>query len=145
MSDKAIIFEAEVEWTGEKAGRLKLEGRPDLQVAPPPQFEGPEGMNSPQEMFVASAAVCIMTTFLAMGNKVRAEWESFSCSGRGHLELVKGQGLIFTRIELFPKVTVRAEEQVPAVEKALELAKKYCLVTNSMKSEVVMHPQVSIA
>jgi len=33
--------------------------------------------------------------------------------------------------------------EVRKLEKALKLAKKYCLVTNSIKSEVVFEPEVT--
>ena len=144
MADKENYFQSEVRWTAEKKGDLIIEGQPDLVVAAPPQFGGHPGIPSPQDLFVASAVTCIMTSFLAMGQKVRAEWKTFSCSGRGKLELVTGQGLLFTRIDLYPKVTVESEEHVEAASKALDLAKKYCLVTNSMKSEIEMHPEVTV-
>lgn len=145
MPEREYVYEAEVRWTGEKKGDLILSGKPDLPVATPPEFGGHDGRTSPEDLFVASAVVCLMSTFLAMAQKVQAEWDSFSCSAKATLEKVEGRGLLFTKMDLYPRVSVRSDDQVESVKKALDLAKKYCLVTNSMKTEVVMHPEVSRA
>lgn len=138
-------YTAEVLWTENKMGDLIIEGKPRLSVATPPEFGGHEGITSPEDLFVASAVVCLMSTFLSMSAKVKAEYQSFSCRGEGKLEKVDGKGLLFTRIDLYPRVVVQKEENVPSVEKALSLAHKYCLVTNSMTSDVLMHPEVLLS
>lgn len=145
MSEMRYVYSAEVKWTDEKKGNLLLDEKPDLPVATPPEFGGHDGLTSPEDLYVASAVVCIMSTFLAMGAKVKAEWKDFSCRGEGVLEKVPEGGLQFTRIDLYPKVLIEDEKHAAPVNKALDLAGRYCLVTNSMKSEVVLHPEVIIA
>ena len=142
--DKEYQYQAEVKWTGEKKGTLFLDGKPDLAVATPPEFGGHEGVTTPEDLFVATAVVCYMSTFLAMGAKTRAKWEEFSCRGEGKVELVSGRGLLFTRIDLFPRVTISRGSNESAVNKALDLAKKYCLVTNSMTTEIEVHPEINV-
>ena len=144
MADKQYHFRAEVRLTGEKMGVLSLRGQPDRPVSTPPEFMGHENMTSPQELFVSSAAACLMTTFDFMGRKVRAEWNDFSCRGDGLVESVPGVGLVFSRIDLYPKVTVADEENADKVGKALRLALEHCMVTNSMKCAVEMHPEVLV-
>ncbi|MEW5725333.1 MAG: OsmC family protein [Thermodesulfobacteriota bacterium] len=143
--EKEYLYQAEVKWNGEKKGMLVLAGKPDLPVATPPEFGGHEGLTTPEELFVASAVVCFMSTFLAMGAKTRAEWTDFSCWGEGRLEKAGDRGLLFTRIDLYPKVTVGDESRIKTVNRALELSQKYCLVTNSMTTEVVVHPEVLVS
>ena len=63
---------------------------------------------------------------------MRFEFKSFSCNGHGTLERVE-KGFQFTKLLLKTKVAVESEELVPKAERALELAGKYCLVSNSMK------------
>ncbi|MFH1139665.1 MAG: OsmC family protein [Pseudomonadota bacterium] len=142
--EKEYHYQAEVRWTGDKKGDLHLEGKPVLGVTTPPEFGGHEGLTTPEDLFVAAAVVCLMSTFLAMGKKVKASWNEFACRGDGKLELVPDQGLLFTRIDLFPKVAISDERDRPAVEKALDLARRYCLVTNSMKTEIAMHPEITV-
>ncbi|MDY6850642.1 MAG: OsmC family protein [Thermodesulfobacteriota bacterium] len=145
MSENEMYYHANVQWKEGQTGDLVLDGKPDLPVSVPVEFGGPEDMTSPEDLFVSAAVVCLMTTFLNLSAKIRAEWESFSCSGKAKLELIPKEGYLFTQMDLYPKVTVKSGENIPAVEKALELAKKYCPVTRSMTVEAKMHPEVTVA
>ena len=144
MTAVTHLYEANIKWIGEKKGEIRFEGKPPLPVATPPEFGGHEGFVSPEDLFVGAAVTCFMSTFLAMALKVRADFKSFACRGQGKLEQIEGQGLLFTRIDLYPKVGIGAVEDEAKVRKSLELAKKYCLVTNSMKTEVLVNPEVTV-
>ncbi len=132
MSDESHEYLVKIDWKHGKVGDLTIEGKPTIEVATPPDFDGPEGFISPEDLFVAAAATCLMTTFITFTKKMRIEFKSFSCEGHGKLERVE-KGFQFTKILLKAKVTVESEDLVAKAERALELAGKYCLVTNSMK------------
>ena len=51
-----------VTWKENKKGVLTSEGKPDLEVATPSEFGGPEGSWTPEDLLVASVNSCIMTT-----------------------------------------------------------------------------------
>lgn len=141
----SYTYQAEVRWSGERNGLLSLAGKPELTVAPPPEFGGPTGLITPEDLFVSSAAACFLTTFLAMADRTRASFVRFSCSAEGVLEKVQGRGLVFTSIKLRPKVFIADQSEEHPVQRALDLTKKYCLVTNSMNCQVEMEPQVEVA
>jgi len=132
MSDEAHEYLVKLDWTHGRVGNLNVEGKPKIQVAAPPEFDGPEGIISPEDLFVAAATSCLMTTFVTFTKKMRFEFKSFSCDGHGTLDRVE-KGFQFTKLLLRVKVTVESEELVPKAKRALELAGKYCLVSNSMK------------
>lgn len=132
MSDDTHEYQVKVDWTHDRIGDLTVEGKPKVQVSTPPEFDGPEGIISPEDLFVAAATSCFMTTFITFTKKMRFEFKSFSCNGHGTLERVE-KGFQFTKLLLKTKVAVESEELVPKAERALELAGKYCLVSNSMK------------
>ncbi len=132
MSDEAHEYLVKLDWTHGRVGNLTVEGKSKIQVAAPPEFDGPEGIISPEDLFVAAATSCLMTTFVTFTKKMRFEFKSFSCDGHGTLDRVE-KGFQFTKLVLRVKVTVESEELVPKAERALELAGKYCLVSNSMK------------
>jgi peroxiredoxin-like protein len=137
MKTKTFHYPAAVRHEQGKQGVLRLEGKPDLPVATPPEFGGPEGLTSPEDLYVASAAVCYMSTFAAVAERMELSFSDFSCEADGLLESVQGEGMLFTHIELRPKVTV-APDMAETAQKALEKAKKHCLVTNSMKTDVTL-------
>ncbi|MFW9960508.1 MAG: OsmC family protein [Candidatus Thorarchaeota archaeon] len=132
MSEETHEYLVKVDWTHDRVGQLIVEGKTQVQVSAPPEFDGPEGIISPEDLFVAAATSCLMTTFVTFTKKLRVEFKSFSCEGLGTLERVE-KGFQFTKILLRTKVTVESEEFIPKTERALELAGKYCLVANSMK------------
>jgi organic hydroperoxide reductase OsmC/OhrA len=132
MTDDAHEYLVTVDWKHGRVGDLSVEGKPKIEVSAPPEFDGPEGIISPEDLFVAAATSCLMTTFVTFSKKMRIEFKSFSCDGHGKLERVE-KGFQFTKLLLKAKVVVESEELIPKAERALELAGKYCLVSNSMK------------
>ncbi|TFG07187.1 OsmC family peroxiredoxin [Candidatus Thorarchaeota archaeon] len=145
MSDESHTYEVKIDWTHDRIGDLIIEDKPTVQIATPPEFEGGvPGIISPEDLFVASAATCMMTTFVTFSKKMRFEFESFSCKGIGTLERVE-KGFEFTRILLKSSVTVESEDLISKAERALELAGKYCLVSNSMKCQVDHEDAVEVA
>ena len=112
-----------------------LEGKPELDVASPPEFGGPEGVWSPQELFVAAAEACNMTTFLSMMKRRGIELESYESETEGVLETTD-DGLVITTITIRPKVKVKNPEHAETVRKLLGQMHKVCIIANSMKTEV---------
>ncbi len=136
MSEESHKYEVRVDWDRDRIGSLTIEGKPTVQVATPPEFEGGvPGIISPEDLFVASAAACMMTTFVTFSKKMRFEFKAFSCKGTGTLERVE-KGFQFTHILLESTVVVDSEDIRHKAERALELAGKYCLVSNSMRCTV---------
>jgi organic hydroperoxide reductase OsmC/OhrA len=132
MSDGSHEYLVKLDWTHDRVGDLTVEGKPKIQIASPPEFDGPEGIISPEDLFVAAATSCFMTTFVTFTKKMRIEFKSFACEGHGTLERVE-KGFQFTKLLLKTKVVVESDELISKTERALELAGKYCLVSNSMK------------
>jgi organic hydroperoxide reductase OsmC/OhrA len=132
LTDNKYEYMVRVDWKHGRVGDLSVEGKPKVEISTPPEFDGPEGIISPEDLFVAAATSCLMTTFLTFTEKMRIEFKSFSCEGHGTLERVD-KGYRFTKLLLKTKVEVESEDLKPKAERALELAGKYCLVSNSMR------------
>ena len=129
MSEESHEYEVRVDWTHERNGNLLVEGKPLIEVSTPPEFGGPEGYISPEDLFVAAAASCMMTTFVTFSHKLRFEYKSFSCVAKGTLGRVE-KGFQFTKMHIKATVAVGDEDLKKKAERALELAGKYCLVSN---------------
>jgi peroxiredoxin-like protein len=132
LSEESHEYHVRVDWTHNKEGNFIVEGKPETRISTPPEFGGPEGIISPEDLFVGAAAACFMTTFVTFKEKMRFDFKSFTCEGKGILERVE-KGFQFTRIHLATTVIVESEDLVPKAERALDLAERYCLVSNSMK------------
>lgn len=132
---------------GQKQGVIDSpeDGLPIMQVASPPQFGGPEGMWSPEHLFVASVSSCLMTTFQAIATNSRLEVLEYSDDASGRL--VRGDDRLFRidRVTLRPRLVIDDPAHADKARRLLEKAKDVCLISRSMSAEVVMVPSISAA
>ncbi|MFW5898456.1 MAG: OsmC family protein [Candidatus Saliniplasma sp.] len=106
----------------------------------PVEFGGADGMMNPEDAFVGSLAMCYSITFESTLEKMRIEVVDFELKTKGFLEDTD-EGSMITKIDLIPIVELKNEEDRKKVERALELAKENCLISKSMKSEIVLKPE----
>jgi organic hydroperoxide reductase OsmC/OhrA len=138
---KVYTYRTGVKWTGQKTGTASSPGKPVIQVATPPEFRGHEGIWSPEDLYVASVNVCVMTTFLALAEKAGLPFTGYECDAEGRLELVEGKFQV-TLITLKPKVTLRDGEGAEQAKEILAKAEANCLISNSVKTKVVVEGPV---
>jgi CBS domain-containing protein/organic hydroperoxide reductase OsmC/OhrA len=106
----------------------------------PPEFGGSGKRFSPEDLFVASIGSCLCLTFKELAQKAGETVEAMSCRAIGRLE-GDGTGLRFSRIDLYPKVTVTGDAD--KAEKLLLKAKLRCLVGRSADVFVMLHPRIN--
>jgi len=109
-------------------------GLPSLATAPPPQFGGPGDQWSPETLFVAAAADCLILTFRAVATASKFSWVDIDCRGEGVLDRVDGVTR-FTGLDLAVRLTVPPGTDADRARRLVEKAEKACLVTNSMRLE----------
>lgn len=115
-----------------------------IEVATPPEFpKGIPGIWSPEHLFTASVSSCLMTTFLAIAENFKLEFQNFSCKSKGKLDKVDNRFLM-TEILLYPVVTISDESQRELALKVLDKSEKACLISNSIKSNVIMEPEIRV-
>jgi organic hydroperoxide reductase OsmC/OhrA len=136
---KSYKYTTSVLWKGEKKGTLTVAGKPPVEVATPPEFKGHEGIWSPEDLYVAAVNSCIMTTFLAFAGRAGLAFEGYESEAEGLLEFVD-ERLVFTKIVVRPRVTLRPGADRKQAEEILHKAEKNCLVSNSLRTEVILEP-----
>lgn len=139
IRNKKFIFTTKVKWLKERMGELSSSGKPEIEVATPPEFGGKEGTWAPEELFVASVNSCVMTTFLYFANKEKLNFISYESKAEGILERGK-MGFWFSQITLYPKIVVRNEQMIEKAKALLDTTKTHCLVSNSIKTKVIVNP-----
>ncbi|NUM51816.1 MAG: OsmC family protein [Flavobacteriales bacterium] len=128
-------------------GRKGIVSSPELpskiEVATPPEFEkGVPGIWSPEHLFTASVLSCFMTTFLAIAEYSKFEFNDFSCSAQGTLEKVDGKFLM-TEIILKPILVVADITQKEKAERILQKSEVACLISNSIKTRVHLETEIT--
>ncbi|HUG52083.1 MAG TPA: OsmC family protein [Vicinamibacteria bacterium] len=129
-----------------KDGRSVLSGggrRPEIVGGAPPEFDGSDEWWSPEHLLLASASLCLTTTFEAFARRARLAVDGFECRAHGVLEKTAG-GLAFTSIRLAVDLRV-AEADRARAEQLLESAKKHCIVANALKPAVELEILVAAA
>lgn len=139
-------FEVQLDHKEGKTGILAAKDIPDtIEVATPPEFaDGVAGKWSPEHLFLASLCSCLMATFLAIADKRKLHVCDFKCSSIGRVRLYEGH-LEFTTIDLFPKIFVDAEADIPLANEVLLKTYRHCIVANSIKPLLVHHGELLVA
>lgn len=139
------LYEVDVTWENGRLGKLTSdELTDDLAVATPPQFPGGiEKIWSPEHLFTAAVNSCLMTTFLAIAEYSKLEYEQFGSKATGKLEMVDGK-YIMSEITLMPRLVIANEAQNEKAMRVLQKAEAACLISNSIKSKIIFKPEVVV-
>jgi len=86
------VYQVKVDFEQGRVGTMTSEVLDEvIKIATPPEF--PNGMPhiwSPEHLFTAAVSSCLMTTFLAIAENSKLEFQSFKCGAKGLLEKVEG-------------------------------------------------------
>ena len=142
-------YNVDVNWNTERKGimcspELNKDAGSCIEVATPPEFpKGMSGIWSPEHLFTAAVSSCLMTTFLSIAENSKLAFTSFSCKSKGKLEQVDGK-FMMTEITLEPTVTITDEKDRERAERVLQKSEAACLISNSVKSKIIMLPTIKI-
>jgi organic hydroperoxide reductase OsmC/OhrA len=147
---KTATYTTSVQWQGDHWGHIVLGNGPQMMFSAPPDAYGHEGVLTPEDAFVAAANTCVMMMFLWAVERFKIDLVSYTCRSDGVKKIELDRTELFTHLHFWPEITVRAAagEDIAAVEKrihrALASAQKYSLVANSVKSEIVVEPTITV-
>ncbi len=138
-------YNVNIEWNSDRKGTMSSpELNNKLEVATPPNFpKGMEGIWSPEHLFTAAVASCLMTTFLSIAENSKLNFVSFKIESKGILEQIEGKFLM-TRVELYPVVVINEEKDRERAERILQKSEAACLVSNSVKAKVEMKAIIEV-
>ena len=142
---EAHYYNVDISWKNDRKGEMSSpELLQNVEIATPPQFpKGIEGTWSPEHLFTAAVSSCLMTTFLAIAENSKLEFENFECKSKGKLEQIEGKFLM-TEVILEPVVTIKNESDREKAEKVLQKSEANCLISNSVKSKITMIPHIKL-
>ena len=146
---RIATYHTTVRWTGEHRGHLAMGNGPEMEFSAPPDAEGHAGVLTPEDAFVAAANTCVMLMFVWAAERFRLTLLSYECRVEGTKRIELDRTEVFTRLHFRPVIRVAAGgEPAPVVEnrarRALDAARKYSLVANSVKSEILVDPEILV-
>ena len=132
---KTMEFQAGIKWRIGKFGEVFVgeEKQSRGLVNPPLVFGGFEGTYSAEDMLLASLASCQLSSFLFFADANGINLISYENNVTG--TLTKGKdGFSYTHFKIDINVVV-ASGHTEKAEEAIELSKRFCIVSNSLKGE----------
>ena len=98
---------------------------------------------------MAAANTCVMMMFLWAAERFQLELLSYECRTEGTKLIELDRTEIFTKLHFRPVIRVaRGNERKEVIEgrirRAVQAAQKYSLVANSVKSEIVVEPNIIV-
>jgi organic hydroperoxide reductase OsmC/OhrA len=146
---RTATYSTTVRWEGEHWGHLSMGNGPEMKFSAPPDAHGHAGVFTPEDAFVAAANTCVMMMFIWAAERFKLKLLSYECQTEGTKLIELDRTEIFTQLLFRPVIRIAAAgEPRTTIEartrRALQSAQKYSLVANSVKSEIVVEPEVII-
>ncbi|MCB0250007.1 MAG: OsmC family protein [Anaerolineae bacterium] len=147
---ETATYTTNVSWKGDHWGHVVMGNGPQMMFSAPPDAYGHAGVLTPEDAFVAAANTCVMMMFLWACERFKIDLVSYTCRTDGVKQIALDRTELFTHLRFWPQITVRANAgDDPAVtekriRRALVSAQKYSLVANSVKSEIVIEPTITV-
>jgi organic hydroperoxide reductase OsmC/OhrA len=120
---------------------------PEMDFSAPPDAHGYAGVLTPEDAFVAAVNTCVMMMFIWSAERFKLELVNYECLAEGTKLIELDRTETFTQIILRPRIVVRTdaprrEGTLKRLQRALDSAVKYSLVANSIKSKLVLEPEI---
>lgn len=128
-------YETDVNWTEGKQGTAQAANKAPIPLSTPPEFGGPDGFWTPEDLLANAVASCIMTSALFFIDRAGVELQSYRSRAKAVMEKTGG-GLVITAIHVEIQAQAKQPEQAEALKKAIEQAEKTCPVSALLKCPV---------
>jgi organic hydroperoxide reductase OsmC/OhrA len=142
-------YHTTVHWKGEHWGHIHMGNGPEMDFSAPPDAQGHAGVLTPEDAFVAAVNTCVMMMFIWSAERFKLDLVSYECYGEGTKLIELDRTELFTQVVLRPRIVVRSNESekdamLKRLQRAMQSAVKYSLVANSIKSKLVLEPEIEI-
>jgi len=132
-----------VVWKGAHLGYTYCENETDMEFSAPPTLQGHPKMMTPEDALVMAVNTCVHMMVIWAAERFKLNLISYECTAIGEVEEFLDQTSWFKKMTLLPKVKVQGSSEA-VVKRALQLAYKYSTIAQSVKSEVVIEPDIEI-
>ena len=138
-----LSYKTQVTWKGEHRGYLTCSNGTEMDFSAPPALHGHPGVMTPEDAFVSAVNTCFHMMFIWAVERLRLNLVSYECEAEGFVEDRLDKTSIFNKVVLRPRILVNGAK-MEQINKALTLARKYSLVAESIKGDVIIQPEIRI-
>ena len=146
---RTATYHTTVHWKGEHWGHLQMGNGPEMDFSAPPDAHGHAGVLTPEDAFVAAVNTCVMMMFIWSAERFKLDLISYDCFAEGTKLIELNRTELFSHVVLRPRIVVRSDPTdkdvtLKRLQRAMDSAIKYSLVANSIKSKLVLEPEIEI-
>ena len=130
-------------WKGEHLGHTYCGNGTEMDFSAPPALYGHPDMMTPEDAYLMAINTCVHMMVLWAAERFKLELVSLECTAEGEVEEHIDKTSWFKKVVLHPRITVRSSSE-GIVKRMLEMAKKYSTIAESVKSEIIIKPEIEI-
>ena len=139
-------FNASLKWNEEAhIGIINSGRRAQIVFTTPPEFGGSQTEWSPEHLLAASISSCYTTTFCHFIKLMKVKVNSFQLDITMDVEKDGAEPFTVTRYVLHPRIEFAGNPGQNVIDNLLSRAKRYCIISNSVKGEVIVEPEIKFA
>jgi organic hydroperoxide reductase OsmC/OhrA len=136
VSSKSVAGAASA-WTSEVSS---AQGKLTSTLAIPPEFEGPGGGYSPEDLYALALLNCFIATFKVIAEKSRLNFESIE--GAGLLQVDRNESGVPWMKSFKMNFTLSGAPDLERAKRLLEKTSQSCMILNSVKTEKIFEFEV---
>jgi uncharacterized OsmC-like protein len=114
-----------------------------MEFSAPPALYGHPNMMTPEDAYLMAINTCLHMMVLWAVERFKLELVSLECTAEGEVEEHIDKTSWFKKVVLHPRIKVRGSSE-GIVKRMFEMAKKYSTIAESVKSEIVIKPNIEI-
>jgi uncharacterized OsmC-like protein len=137
------VYKNKVAWRGGHEGYTWCQNGVEMTFSAPPDLHGIPNVLTPEDAFVASSNTCYLMMVIWAAERFRLNLVSLECEAEGELEEFIDRTSWFKKMILYPKIVVK-DKSKELIHRALDMALKYSTINQSLKSEIIIKPEIVI-
>lgn len=137
------IYTNKVVWKGGHMGYTYCENGCEMEFSAPPSLYGHPNVMTPEDAYVMAVNTCLHMMIIWAAERFKLDMVSLESTAEGEVEEHLDRTSWFKRVVVRPRIKVRGASP-RVVERMLQMARKYSTIAESVKSEVVIEPEIEI-
>ena len=138
-----VVYKNKVEWRGGHEGYTWCQNGVEMKFSAPPSLHGMPNVLTPEDAFVAASNTCYLMMVIWAAERFQLNLVSLECEAEGEVEEFIDRTSWFKKVTLYPTIVVKGKAK-KLVQRALDMALKYSTINQSLKSEIIIKPDIVI-
>jgi len=130
-------------WKSKHLGHTYCGNGIEMEFSAPPALYGHPDMMTPEDAYLMAINTCLHMMVLWAVERFKLNLVSLECTAEGEVEEYIDKTSWFNKVVLHPRIAVRGSSEA-VVKRALEMAKKYSTIAESVKSQIIIKPEIEI-